>query len=75
MKDSVVSAKSKAFAVRIVRLCRYLQDEKKESKITRARNKISIFRLRFVMLGIPTSENQTFSQNILCKRKLFLDIR
>lgn len=30
MKDSVVSAKSKAFAVRIVRLYRYLQDEKKE---------------------------------------------
>ena len=30
MKDNVLLSKSKAFAVRIVRLCRYLQEEKRE---------------------------------------------
>ncbi len=30
MKDSIVLSKAKAFSVRIVRLCRYLRDEKKE---------------------------------------------
>lgn len=30
MKDSLVLAKTKAFSIRIVRLCRYLREEKKE---------------------------------------------
>ena len=30
MKDNIILSKSKAFAVRIVRLCRYLREEKKE---------------------------------------------
>ena len=30
MKDSIILSKSKAFSVRIVRLCRYLREEKKE---------------------------------------------
>ena len=30
MKDSIILSKSKAFAVRVVRLCRYLREEKKE---------------------------------------------
>ena len=30
MKDNIILSKSKSFAVRIVRLCRYLQEEKRE---------------------------------------------
>ena len=30
MKDNIILSKSKAFAVRVVRLCRYLREEKKE---------------------------------------------
>ena len=30
MKDSVIQSKSKTFAVRIVRLCQYLREEKRE---------------------------------------------
>ena len=30
MKDNIILFKSKSFAVRIVRLCRYLQEEKRE---------------------------------------------
>ena len=35
MKDSIIKTKSKAFAVRIVRLYKYLQDEKKEYVLSR----------------------------------------
>ena len=30
MKDNIILSKSKSFSVRIVRLCRYLQEEKRE---------------------------------------------
>ena len=35
MKDSLVLTKTKAFSVRIIRLCRYLREEKKEYTLSK----------------------------------------